>query len=90
MAPTSAEGRLGISIPTAVAQHSKDRSQLLHGPPPGLPHSVQSTDSAIGGSLNYLPCSSSLDDHQTHAVGDDVVELPSNTGTLLRLSYHQR
>src|ERR1700674_78472 len=84
------EGRLGISITATVTQHSKDRSQLLHSPPTGLPDSLQSTDCAIRGSLNHLACSASLDDHQAHTVGDHVVELPSNTGSLLRLSYRQR
>ena len=84
------EGRLGISITAAVTQYSKDRSQLLHRPPTGLPDSLQSINCTIGSSLNYLACSSSLDDHQAHTVGDDVMELPSNTSALLRLSYRQR
>src|ERR1700738_4217983 len=82
--------RLGISITTVVTQNSKDRSQLLHSPPTSLPDSVKSTNCAIRGSLNYLACSSSLDDHQAHTVSHDVVELPRNTSALLRLSHRQR
>ena len=57
--------------------------------PSRLPDRIEGTNRAIGGSLDHLPSSSSLNDQQAHTVGYDVVELTGNPSALLRLSHRQ-
>src|SRR4051812_43444452 len=84
------QSRLRISIIADDPQNSEDRSQLLHCPPSSFPDSVESPNCAIRRLFNHLACSSSLDDHQAHAVSNDVVQFPSDAGALLRLSDRKR